>query len=380
MARILVVLDELLPVRGAPQVRVHNLLAALPDWDRRAVGGGCGEVNSPEGFTLLERPSERRPIPFVLFLRRLSVLAARIARLERPDVVVVSVPKYEMLGVVPRLKKYGSTVVVDLRDSLAFLDYGAYLRHFLPGFVARPLGRFFSAINRRLQARALKAADIVTVANEGIKATVQHPCVVVVPNGVDTELFTPQAKRWFDRSRSLRLVYLGNFAEKDRFDWLQGLQGRTDVEIHLIGDGRNRERVVASLSGLNVVVHGSVPHNDLPALLATMDLGFIFRERGVDQSIPVCLFEYTSMNIPAVCNDTGIMAQFVRERGIGFVVNDIPDFVEVVDRLVAEPKELATFGGLHAIAERDFSLRASREIFRQLLGREQERRTVENGA
>jgi len=380
MPKILAVLDELFPVRGAPQVRVHNLLAALPDWERRAVGGRLGQGITAEGFTLLDRPSERQPLAFVLFLRRLSAVAVQVARRERPDVVLVSVPKYEMLGVVPRLKKYSSTLIVDLRDSLAFLDYGAYLKHFLPGFIAHPLGKIFSVLNQRLQARAIAAADIVTVANEGIKATIRHPRVIVVPNGVDTDLFVPREKRWFDRTRPLRLVYLGNFAEKDRFDWLRALTGRSDIELHLIGDGRNRAKVVESLTGVNVVVHGVVPHEALPALLSTMDLGFIFREKGVDQSIPVCLFEYTAMNIPAVCNDTGIMAQFVRDRGIGFVVNDVPEFLGMVERIVVDPKELTSFGGLHEIAERSFSLRASREIFRQLLGEEQGHRAVENGA
>jgi hypothetical protein len=32
-------LGSLFPVRGAPQVRIQNLLEALANWDRAAVGG-----------------------------------------------------------------------------------------------------------------------------------------------------------------------------------------------------------------------------------------------------------------------------------------------------------------------------------------------------
>jgi glycosyltransferase involved in cell wall biosynthesis len=221
---------------------------------------------------------------------------------------------------------------------------------------------------------------MITVANEGIKATVDHPRVIVVPNGVDTDLFNPKGKGWFGGGRPLRLVYLGNFAEKDRFEWIEALRGRADVEVHLIGEGRNRERVVRSIEGVNVVAHGSVPHDDLPALLAQMDIGFIFREKGVDQSIPVCLFEYTAMNIPAICNDTGIMAQFVRERGIGYVVSEPTEFLGIVDEVIKRPQELERFSSLHGVAERHFSLRASREIFRRVVADEQgQRPRVENG-
>jgi glycosyltransferase involved in cell wall biosynthesis len=97
-----------------------------------------------------------------------------------------------------------------------------------------------------------------------------------------------------------------------------------------------------------------------------MDMGFIFRKPGVDQSIPVCLFEYTSMNIPSICNNTGIMAEFVTQKGIGYVAGDENDFKSTITRILQEPAELKRFEGLHALAEREFSLRASREKFSAL--------------
>jgi glycosyltransferase involved in cell wall biosynthesis len=372
MKRILFVLDELFPVRGAPQVRIRNLFEALPGWERYAVGGRLGEGAAPEGYMVIERPSERQPLAFILFLRRLGAMARRVARRVRPDVVVVSVPKYELLSAAPGFKASGRTLVLDFRDSLAFLDYGAYLGHFVPRWVAEPLGWIISGVNRWLQRRAMRSADLITVANEGIKATIDHPRVVVVPNGVDTDLFRADDKRWFDGSRPLRLVYLGNFAEKDRFEWLAALAGRSDIEVHLIGQGRNRDRVVAALSGVKTVVHGVVPHDELPGLLKEMDLGFIFRDEGVDQSIPVCLFEFTAMDIPAICNATGIMAQFVRDNGIGYVVGDAAEAARVVGEVADQPRELERFRGLHGVAERCFSLRASREIFQRTIASESE--------
>jgi glycosyltransferase involved in cell wall biosynthesis len=362
--KILFVLDELFPVRGAPQVRIQNLLEALSDWDRAAVGGLLADGPAPEGYTLINRPPESKPVSFLGFLVRLGKRAKQLARKFKPNVVVLSVPKYEMLIFAPALSRLSPVLVLDFRDSLAFLDYGAYLAHFLPKPLARMLGSLILRANSFLQARAIRSATVITVANAGIKRSLSHPHVVVVPNGVDTELFVPSGKKWFDGQRPLRLVYLGNFAEKDLFEWLTAFKGAENVEIHLIGNGRNREKVAEQLDGISVVFHGAVAHEELPSLLAQMDLGFIFRKAGVDESIPVCLFEYTSMNIPSMCNHTGIMAQFVEEHGIGYVVKDESNFRNAVNRILADPSELKRFENLHEVAEREFSLRASRKKFR----------------
>jgi glycosyltransferase involved in cell wall biosynthesis len=366
MKKLLVILDELFPVRGAPQVRIQNLLASLPSWEKHAVGGRLAECSPPEGHTLLERPSERKPVSFMLFLTRVGATAKKIAKKIRPDTIVLSVPKYEMLFFAPALSKLTPRLVLDFRDSLAFLDYGAYLAHFLPKKLATWAGSLILKANRYLQERAIRSATMITVANEGIKRSITHPNVVVVPNGVDTDTFIPRHKEWFDGSRPLKLVYLGNFAEKDLFGWIAALKGIPNVEIHLIGDGRNREKIREQLQGIPTIFHGILPHDDLPALLERMDIGFIFRKAGVDQSIPVCLFEYTSMNIPSLCNDTGIMAEFVQSKGIGYVVSDENDFKATISRIHEQPSDLKRFETLHTFAEREFSLRASREKFAAL--------------
>jgi glycosyltransferase involved in cell wall biosynthesis len=271
-----------------------------------------------------------------------------------------------MLFFAPALSKLTPRLVLDFRDSLAFLDYGAYLAHFLPNKLATVAGSLILRANRYLQERAIRSATLITVANEGIKRSIAHPNVAVVPNGVDTDTFIPRHKEWFDGSRPLKLVYLGNFAEKDLFGWIAALKETANIEIYLIGDGRNRESVREQLQGIPTIFHGMLPHDRLPALLEKMDIGFIFRKPGVDQSIPVCLFEYTSMNIPSLCNDAGIMAEFVRSKGIGYVVNDENEVKETISRILEHPSGLKRFETLHGIAEREFSLRASREKFAAL--------------
>ena len=168
------------------------------------------------------------------------------------------------------------------------------------------------------------------------------------------------------REDHIKPLCLFPFAEKDLFEWITALKGIHNVEVHLIGDGRNRERVRQQLEGIPATFYGIIPHENLPALLAQMDLGFIFRKPGIDQSIPVCIFEYTSMKIPSLCNNTGIMAEFVQDKGIGYVLNDENDCTATIVQILKQPSELKRFEALHGLAERDFSLRASREKFAEL--------------
>lgn len=367
MKKILFVLDELFPVRGAPQIRIRNLLASLPAWERYAIGGKLIETDTPNGFTLIGRPSERQPIKFLLFLVRLGRQARALALKLKPDAIVLSVPKYEMLFFAPVLSRLTPMFILDFRDSLSFLDYGAYLRHFLP----KPLANFFGTrilrANHFLQKRAILSATVITVANEGIKRSIAHPNIVVIPNGVDTDAFKPHKKAWFDGTRPLKLVYLGNFAEKDLFEWLTVLEGTQNIEIHLIGDGRNREKVAQGLKGICTTFHGSIPHDELPKLLEQMDLGFIFRKPGIDQSIPVCLFEFTSSNIPSLCNATGIMAEFVKDNRIGHVFSEQKEFKAKIDEILADPAGLRQFEHLHDFAVQELSLSTSRLKFADIL-------------
>jgi hypothetical protein len=65
-----------------------------------------------------------------------------------------------MLFIGPVLSKLTPLFVLDFRDSLAFLDYGAYLSHFLPKRLATWTGSLILRANRYLQERAIKSATM----------------------------------------------------------------------------------------------------------------------------------------------------------------------------------------------------------------------------
>jgi glycosyltransferase involved in cell wall biosynthesis len=97
-----------------------------------------------------------------------------------------------------------------------------------------------------------------------------------------------------------------------------------------------------------------------------MDLGIIFRKEGVNESIPVCLFEFAACGIPCCCSDIGIMADFVKEHQIGYVAKDSTGFCEILD-LVHRESFSGRASQLHATAENHFSLAHTRKLFARLI-------------
>lgn len=394
MTDVLFILDELYPIKNAPSVRIENLYAALSPGRAVAIGGtssvdgpngntGRGaDSASPPGYITIPRPSERHPIAFAIFLLRLGVRALRAATFLRPKIIVLSVPKYEMLLFAPLLARLCSRLVIDVRDSLSFLDYGAYLGHFLPRWIASPIGRLIKWLVTGIQQRALRAASVVTVANQGIGSSLSHHSIHLLPNGVDTEKFFPIEKSGTDNLESageqeslaknpIRLVYIGNFAEKDRFDIITALSrsSRVPFIIHLIGEGRNRAQVVEKFTSAKVpfVYHGTIPHEELPALLSSMDLGFIFRASGVDESIPVALFEFAACGIPALCNSIGLMAKIVREHNLGFICDSAGELETALQAWVNNASRDDWAYSLHRKAVQSFSLGSTRSLFHDLI-------------
>lgn len=372
MIDILFILDELHPVRNAPSVRIENLRAALPPARTLALGGTAnGEEPSPEGYATIRRPSEHSPLLFFLFLLKLGFRAIKTASRIRPPIIVLSVPKYELLLFAPALARRCSHLIIDIRDSLGFLDYRAYLAHFMPSWLANPLGYLIKLLVTRIQLRALRAASVVTVANRGIAGTINHPNVQLLPNGVDTDTFVSSTRPQRIPSEPIKLVYLGNFAEKDRFDLIldRAVDKGPTIEVHLIGDGRNRKKIVDQLTAASIpfTYHGLVAHHQLPALLSTMDFGFIFRATGVDESIPVALFEFAACGIPSACNDTGMMASFVREHRLGFVCSTPNELHDALTRWAADDTKRQKSQELRTTAVREFSLSATRSAFQKLI-------------
>jgi len=106
--------------------------------------------------------------------------------------------------------------------------------------------------------------------------------IAVVNLGVDRELFRPlaQAPARTQLGIDPDCCVLGYVGVLDLTHNLApviealGATGRSDVELHITGDGARREeyRLLAEARGARVVFHGKVPHGQVPLYIAAADL------------------------------------------------------------------------------------------------------------
>lgn len=376
--KILFVMDEFYPVTSAPGVRISSFIDELKDYKVLLLGGNSIQIETISGNESFKsypifRPNEKNFLKFAYFLIKINLIAIVKTIKLRPGVTVISIPKYELLLSAPIIKIFSKKLVIDVRDSYNFINYEAYFNHFTSSYIAGFFGRLVKWSIGSLFHVSLFLADRITVANIGIFNSLgksQHKARIV-SNGVDTDLFKPSKIKTRKNDSVLNLVYMGNFAEKDDFSWFGSLAEdlKSQVVIHLIGDGRNRQKNVSFLekNRINYVYHGLVDHKNLPTTLSKMDAGIIFREKSVKESIPVVIYEFSSMNLPTICNDAGIMAEFIRSKKLGEVVSDTSEMNCLFHELVHNKNYFNRYANLHEIAVKEFSRKEQAIIFRSVI-------------
>jgi glycosyltransferase involved in cell wall biosynthesis len=156
--------------------------------------------------------------------------------------------------------------------------------------------------------------------------------VIISPNAADTSRFDPtRTDRHATRRRlgiddKLVCGYLGAFIEWHgihRFidEAAPQLAKRDDIALLLVGDGKTRARVEASLQNHGVSNHavftGAVPHDQVPELLSAMDVSVLPDSNTYGS--PMKLFELMAMGVPVVAPDYGPIAEVIEDGVTGWL-------------------------------------------------------------
>jgi glycosyltransferase involved in cell wall biosynthesis len=182
---------------------------------------------------------------------------------------------------------------------------------------------------------------------------------IVAPNAADLRkfTFTPE-QREQTRSRlglqdSVVCGYLGAFVPWHRIDLFiekvaAHLDERPDLKFLLVGDGSTfpkvREFVESRAIGHRIVLAGRVGHDEVPSLLAAMDMAIL--PSAGDYTSPVKLFEFMACGIPPVAPDFEPIREVLREGETGwmFKAGDMDAAVEATLLHANKPAELREVG------------------------------------
>jgi glycosyltransferase involved in cell wall biosynthesis len=227
--------------------------------------------------------------------------------------------------------------------------------------VRRPgWGRLAEALGERRQLRAANLVHCVSeeVAGEVLKRGVPEERVVVIPNGVNLDLFRSDDSGDAVRERlglSGKFVagWVGSFRPFHALDTLIEAaallkESVPDLAILLVGDGQERRRLqdLARARGLSdVIITGTVPHSDVPSFIAALDVAVLTGDAdGGFHYSPIKLREYMACAKPIVAARVGEVGRMLAGG---------------VDALVVEPGSAIAVARALELLHRDPGLRRS---------------------
>lgn len=182
---------------------------------------------------------------------------------------------------------------------------------------------------------------------------------IITPNAANIDKFSympeqrAQARQKWKLDGKVVCGYLGAFVpwhaiDKFVFEMADHLKARPELVLLLVGDGATYPDVAEFVRqrGLQdqVILTGRVPHDDVPGLLAAMDMAIL--PSAGDYTSPVKLFEFMACGIAPIAPDFLPIREVLKEGETGwtFPPGKLDQAVSMVLAKSADPAELKKVG------------------------------------
>ena len=313
---------------------------------------------------------------------------ARVARGIEPDAIIERYHNFggEAIRLAPALGAVGM-----LEVNAAVVDHAGSAKALLDrALIVRPM--------RRWRERLCRTADVIVTPNPAILPDGIPPQrIKVLEWGADTDRFRPDAADGGTPilPASTIAVFAGAFRSWhgaihliDAIKALRG-RGRNDIGAVFVGDGPELPRVKAAAAGIDGVHYtGAVPHDRMPAMLASAHVGVAPFDAGAHAPLslgfywsPLKIFEYMASGLPVVAPALDRIPSLVADGREGMLY--LPDraashgaaLAETLMRL-SDPAVRAPLGAAARVrAVRDYSWTAHCRALESALFEARERRT-----
>ena len=227
-------------------------------------------------------------------------------------------------------------------------------------------------LERRHEGPALRWADAVAcgsddVAEQVLRLGADPDRILVTPTGVDLDLFDRDADPARTRSGlgvndHFVIGWAGSFRRFHALELLvEAARGIDDACLLLVGDGPERQRIeaLARRNGVRFVSTGTVPHGELPEVLAAMDVAVVTADGTARfHYSPLKIAEYLAAGLPVVAPTAGQLAERLHDGSDALLVEpgDSGALQQALRRLRDDPalrERLAT--GARIAARRSWS-------------------------
>ena len=266
---------------------------------------------------------------------------------------VATVPDFLAFAAFP-IRLNGVPVLLDLHE-----DMPEFFRDRFSHPLLRPL---LPAVTLSAKAAAGLATELITVHEPlrqlSIGRGVPPEKISVVMNSADTRLFDParHPRREFMDDGQLRLVHHSNLQRIYGLDVAVEAVALLDADVlphrlDVYGDGPFRLQVEAVIARTGtsdrVHLHGRVPMDALPGLLAGADIGLVpsLQEPYLQYSLSTKLLEYAAMGVPTIASDLSTVRAHFTSDAVRYVPGgDAAALAEAIRQLAADPAAAARLG------------------------------------
>ncbi len=391
------------PEIGAPQARLSDLarwlakhgheiyiLTAMPNYPRGRIYAGYGGFFSREEEERIRiirtyiYPTKRTSLTLRLlhyFSFVFSSLVIGATALPKVDYILSETPPI-FLGItgwlLAKLKK--ARWILNLSDLWleSVKDFGFLREEKFPYQLLRRTSQFF-----------YRKAWLVTGQSKEILAEIrrQVPSARLhhLSNGADPHSFHPKKREEKIRGRFLKVGEVG-FVYAGLLGFFQGLDQillaadrlkEESFRFLLFGDGPEKEKLVnmASRLGLaNVDFHPPIVHQQVPSVIASMDVALVPLKGAIHGSVPSKIYEAMASGTPILLMANGEAREIVRGSGAGVAVapGDIDELVRSIREMAFHPEGRREMGEAgRRTAEKFYDrFEIAQEFETVLLGRE----------
>jgi len=154
--------------------------------------------------------------------------------------------------------------------------------------------------------------------------------VAVIPNGIDTKIFSPLISKGKSIDKKT-ILYIGSMTHEDGLDRLVKafalLEPKKELHLTLIGDGSERLKLVELVKRLNlerkVTFYGYVSHRLIPDFIraAYIAVGPLRLSPANYYTIPTKILEYFACGKPVVSSP--VSKDVLKNEFTGFVVKEV---------------------------------------------------------
>lgn len=312
---------------GSGAVLVHRQLSALP------------------GYQVVTYPARWEWMPW------------RLRRYRRPDAALIhTAPDHAVFlcqpGTAPAVLTFHNYVLDAWMRPFSTWRQRLHYRTDLRWFVRAALRRA-----SRLTAVSQFTADLVR-RDLGCDQPIE-----VIPNGIDTERFTPAPRP--PSGRRLRVLFSGNWSRRKGAQWLPAIAaGVGDAAQIVCAVGLRGARAPRAVPGVEFL--GRVPYEDMPALYRSVDCLLMPTVR---EGMSLAVLEAMAAGLPVVASDCASLPELIHPGRGGLLcpVGDTAAFVQALRNLAADAGLRRAMGEYNrARVEQHYTLARMRAAYQAL--------------